>query len=167
MTDTVPAGLTATSLSGTGWTCALTPTVNCTRSDALAGGSSYPAMTLAVSVAANAPASVTNTATVTGGGSSSATANDPTTIIGPPALTITKSHTGSFTQGGTGSYTITVGNTGGASTSGAVTMTDTVPAAVPEFRISILAVLEPPMSTAGNAMVAPSASVWPLPSARV
>jgi uncharacterized repeat protein (TIGR01451 family) len=82
MTDTIPAGFTATSLSGSGWTCALTPSVNCTRSDALAAGGSYPAITLSVSVAANAPASVTNTATVAGGGASNATATDPTTING-------------------------------------------------------------------------------------
>jgi uncharacterized repeat protein (TIGR01451 family) len=130
MTDTIPSGLTATALTGTGWTCALTPTVNCTRSDALAGGASYPAMTLTVSVASNAPASVTNTATVSGGGAGNTpTANDPTTInaAGQPTLTISKSHSGNFTQSGTGSYSITVGNSGTASTSGAVSMTDTVP----------------------------------------
>ena len=55
-------------MSGTGWTCTLTPSLGCTRSDALAAGASYPAITLTVSVAANAPASVTNTAAVTGGG---------------------------------------------------------------------------------------------------
>ena len=43
-------------------------TLTATRSDALAAGGSYPAITLTVNVAANAPASVTNTATVSGGG---------------------------------------------------------------------------------------------------
>ena len=54
-----------------------------TRSDALAAGASYPALTLTVSVASNAPASVTNTATVSGGGeinTANDTASDPTTI---------------------------------------------------------------------------------------
>jgi uncharacterized repeat protein (TIGR01451 family) len=132
MTDTVPAGLTATALSGTGWTCALTPTVNCTRGDALAASASYPSITLAVSVANNAPATVTNTVTVAGGGETNTandTATDPTTVntAAVPDLTITKTHTGSFTQGGTGSYTITVNNVGAAATTGTVTMTDTVP----------------------------------------
>ena len=44
-----------------------------------------------------------------------------------PSLTVTKSHTGNFTKGGTGSYTITAGNIGTAPTTGVVTMTDTVP----------------------------------------
>ncbi|MCU1260336.1 MAG: hypothetical protein JWO80_3221, partial [Bryobacterales bacterium] len=132
MTDTVPTGLTATALSGTGWTCALTPTVNCTRSDALAANASYPAITLAVSVAGNAPATVTNTASVAGGGETNTandSASDPTTIsaAGVPDLTVTKTHTGNFTRGGTGSYAITVNNAGSAATTGTVTMTDTLP----------------------------------------
>src|SRR6266404_245664 len=57
VTDTLPAGLTATAISGTGWTCVL-GTLTCTRSDALAAGASYPAITLTVNVANNAAASV-------------------------------------------------------------------------------------------------------------
>ncbi|MBA2525848.1 MAG: hypothetical protein H0V18_08715 [Pyrinomonadaceae bacterium] len=41
VTDTLPAGLTATAINGTGWTCDL-PTLTCTRSDALAVGAGYP-----------------------------------------------------------------------------------------------------------------------------
>ena len=37
VTDVLPAGLTATAMAGTGWTCAL-GTLTCTRSDALAAG---------------------------------------------------------------------------------------------------------------------------------
>ena len=82
VTDTLPTGLTATAISGTGWTCTLA-TLTCTRSDALAAAASYPAITLTVNVASNAPASVTNTATVSGGGetnTSNDAANDITTI---------------------------------------------------------------------------------------
>jgi hypothetical protein len=61
--DSLPASLTATAMSGPGWTCSL-GTLSCSRGDALAGGSSYPAITLAVNVAANAPTLVTNTAIV-------------------------------------------------------------------------------------------------------
>ncbi|MGZ5019211.1 MAG: lamin tail domain-containing protein, partial [Chthoniobacterales bacterium] len=44
-----------------------------------------------------------------------------------PDLTLTNTHTGNFQQGNTGSYTITVTNSGTAATSGTVTMTDTLP----------------------------------------
>ena len=47
VTDTVPSGLTATAISGTGWSCTL-GTLTCTRSDALNPSTSYPALTLTV-----------------------------------------------------------------------------------------------------------------------
>ena len=81
--DTLPAGLTATAISGTGWTTTL-GTLTCTRADALSAASSYPPITLTVSVATNAAVSVTNTVTVSGGGDANAannTATDPTIII--------------------------------------------------------------------------------------
>ena len=72
VSDTLPTGLTPTAAdSGTinGWTVSTDgQTVTATRSDTLAAGSSYPALTVTVNVASNAPASVTNTATVSGGG---------------------------------------------------------------------------------------------------
>src|SRR5262249_13809923 len=82
MTDSLPSGLTATALSGTGWACTLA-TLSCTRGDALAASASYPPITLTVSVANNAPASVTNTAAVGGGGEVNTvndSASDVTTI---------------------------------------------------------------------------------------
>jgi uncharacterized repeat protein (TIGR01451 family) len=129
--DTLPASMTATAIAGSGWTCVL-GTLTCTRADALANGSSYPAITLTVTVAANAPASVTNSATVSGGGeinTANDTANNVTTIAAGPDLTITKAHSGNFTVGDTGdTYTITVANAGGSSSVGTVTVTDTLPA---------------------------------------
>jgi hypothetical protein len=69
-------------MMGDNWTC--TPaTLSCTRSDALAAGSSYPPITLTVDVALHAPSSLTNLATVSGGGETNAAndaASDPTTI---------------------------------------------------------------------------------------
>src|ERR1035437_7253320 len=121
VSDILPAGLTAVSMQGTGWECAVTPTIGCNRFDSLAAGASYPPITLFVNVAGNAPASVTNQATVAGGGvAASASATDPTTIVanGPPAWTITKTHSGNFIQGQNGAvYTITVSNTGVTPTS--------------------------------------------------
>ena len=74
VTDTLPAGLTATDLSGTNWNCTLSP-LQCTRGDVLFAGSNFEPITLTVNVAANATSSVTNTATVSGGAESN-TAND-------------------------------------------------------------------------------------------
>src|SRR5205823_7570074 len=118
--DTLPAGLAPTAAdSGTvnGWAVTTSgQTVTATRADALAAGASYPALTLTVAVAANAPASVTNTAVVAGGGQAN-TANDAAsdvTAITPVAdLTISKSHTGTFRPGDPAdTYTITVSNVG-------------------------------------------------------
>jgi len=139
VTDTPPAGLTAAGASGTGWSCTVAATVTCARSDALPAGSSYPAITLAVTVATNAPSSVTNMVTVSGGGDpSSHTGSDTTTITSAaaPTLAITKTHTGNFMQGGTGTYTITVSNTGTAPTSATVTVTDTLPTGLTAVTLS-------------------------------
>ncbi len=65
--DMLPSGLTATAISGSGWTCTLN-NLTCTRSDSLGPNASYPVIGLTVNVAANAPSSVTNTVTVSGGG---------------------------------------------------------------------------------------------------
>ena len=59
VTETLPAGLTLASMTGTGWTCTLN-TSSCTRSDALGPNSAYPAITITVNVASNAPGTVTN-----------------------------------------------------------------------------------------------------------
>ena len=126
VTDTVPSGLTLVSLAGTGWTCA---TNACTRADALAGGSSYPAITATVNVTGTATSPQVNSVTVSGGGSTSATATDSTVITPVALLSIAKSHQGSFSQSqSNATYTVTVSNTAGtAATSGLVTVTDTVP----------------------------------------
>src|SRR5208283_312400 len=130
MSDTLPTGLTATAFSGpAGWSCTLSP-LACNTSSALGGGASAT-FTLTVAVAANAPASVTNTATIAGGGdvlTTNNTASDVTPIIqGTPDLTITSSHSGTFYQGSTGTYTLTVTNSGSAPTSGQVAVTDSLP----------------------------------------
>ncbi len=64
VTDNLPAGLTATSISGPGWACSLS-TLACTRSDALASNASYPPITLTVNVSTGVGAeSVTNSVSV-------------------------------------------------------------------------------------------------------
>jgi len=128
VTETVPAGLTLVSMAGAGWTCP-TGGTTCTRSDALAGGISYPAITVTVNVAANATSPQVNAATVSGGGAASASATDSTLIMSSsPVLGITKTHTLSFLQGQQGvTYTVTVSNASGVATSGLVTITESVP----------------------------------------
>jgi uncharacterized repeat protein (TIGR01451 family) len=95
----------------------------------LAAGATYPAITVTVSVAAYATSPQVNPVIVWGGGSVDAAASDTTTITGPaPILTVTKTHSGNFTQGqANATYTLTVANMGGAATTGAITVTDTLP----------------------------------------
>jgi uncharacterized repeat protein (TIGR01451 family) len=139
VTDVLPAGLTATAISGTGWSCTLS-TLTCTRSDALAAGSTYPSIAILVDVAAHAPSSVTNTATASGGGCAAnpcGSASDPTTITQVAGLAITKSHVGNFTQGDSGdTYALSVRNNGDGPTSGTVTVTDSMPSGLSATAIS-------------------------------
>ncbi|HWI62691.1 MAG TPA: DUF11 domain-containing protein, partial [Symbiobacteriaceae bacterium] len=131
VTDTLPTGLTLTGLSGSGWTCP-PGGASCTRSDALAAGASYPAITATVDVAADARGSLTNQVAVSGGGelnTGNNTASDTAVVDAMPDLVVTKSHTGDFRQGQQGAaYTLTVQNAGFSDTTGDVTVTDTLPA---------------------------------------
>ncbi len=124
VTDTlpnVPNTLVATAISGTGWSCTLA-TLTCTRSDALASGSSYPAITLTVNVPQNIQANITNSAAVSGGGdvnTGNNTASDPT-HIGPPIQIAPNNNatTLTITSGSSASMDFTVDSSNGI---GAVT----------------------------------------------
>jgi hypothetical protein len=67
---TLPSGVTAGSISGTGWSCSSIPALplTCTRSDALIVGSSYPTINVMVKVNSGVTGSLTATAVVAGGG---------------------------------------------------------------------------------------------------
>jgi hypothetical protein len=80
--DALPTSLSATGMNGTGWACIFSALI-CTRSDSLAGGASYPPIILTTSVASNAPAQVTNQASVSMAGLAAATASDLTAILAP------------------------------------------------------------------------------------
>ncbi len=90
VTDTLPAGLTPTAAdSGTlnGWSLSTNgQTVTATRSDPLAVEANYPALTITVNVAANAPASITNRATASGGGELNTAFDAASDTIGTFAL---------------------------------------------------------------------------------
>jgi hypothetical protein len=92
VTDTIPAGLTATAIAGAGWTCTLNSTntdpksSSCTRSDVLAPSQAYPPITLTVSVGSGAGSSLTNTVALVGGDyASNDTATDPTIVNATPS----------------------------------------------------------------------------------
>ncbi len=101
LTEMVPVGLTLVSMAGTGWTCPGTSANTCTRSDALAAGASYPAITVTVNVAGNATSPQINSAGASGGGATAASFNDPTTIVAavPPAVHIDAPASGAVVAG--------------------------------------------------------------------
>ncbi|MGC0331540.1 putative repeat protein (TIGR01451 family) [Streptomyces sp. SAI-170] len=128
-------GLVIVSLQGTNWACSGS---NCTyMGPAVEAGGDYPPITVTAEVTENAPSEVCNNAvvgTVGSGTSDEDTVCSPVTQ-GPPAdaaeLSLTKSHSGTFAQSGTGTYTLTVSNASGAGpTEGTVTVTDTLPTGV-------------------------------------
>ena len=117
----LPAGLTATDLSGLNWSCTLSP-LQCTRGDVLAAGTSFDPITLTVNVANNAASSVTNSATVSGGGESN-TANDTAsdvTQIDAALLLSAQTANVSVAAGGTATSILNVTNNG--SGLGAITL---------------------------------------------
>ena len=102
-TDVVPAGLSAKSASGTGWTTNIVGSVvTATRADILAIGTSYPPLLILVRIAGNAPSSMINRAHVSGGGELNLTNDssaDSTSIIATADFAISKAHVCSFKQG--------------------------------------------------------------------
>jgi len=112
VTETVPLGLTLASMAGTGWTCPPGGTT-CTRSDVLAAGASYPAITVTVNVASNAASQVTNQVSVSGGGSASAAAADMTAIAATPVRAVSVSP--SSGSGASQTFTFVYTDSSGAS----------------------------------------------------
>ncbi|HUN36747.1 MAG TPA: hypothetical protein VMU95_32530 [Trebonia sp.] len=164
VTDTLPPGLTPVEMTGNGWTCSLAPVTlpptgsgrnappntyepqpACQRSDPLPAGSAYPPITLRVAVANNTQPSITNAASVSGGGAAqAATGTDPTTIGQLPAL-VTDGYPSAggilyapFTKGhaGANTYAISVANDGYAATTAPVTVQADLPGGLTATSIS-------------------------------
>ena len=117
LNDTLPYGLTPTSASGTGWACTVSgQTVSCTRSDSLAASGAYPSITLNAAVSQAAPATVTNTAVVGGGGEANLlndTATDVANVVSVADLSVTDSGAPNPVAAGSNiSYTQVVTNNG-------------------------------------------------------
>jgi hypothetical protein len=132
--DSLNAAFTHGTLpTGTPWDCTATgQLVVCNNHSSIPAGSSYPTLTIPVTVANNAAASATNSASVSGAGITATITNTDTVTIDPaPILGMTKSHSGTFTQGATATWTIQIANNSGtaagATDGSAVTMTDTLP----------------------------------------
>jgi uncharacterized repeat protein (TIGR01451 family) len=131
--DSVPAGLTPTGASGSGWTCGIVAqVVTCTNPGPLAV-SGTSTVTVNVSVLAAAVPSVTNVARVStpsDGNAANDRATDPTTVGAGADLSVTKTDgTTSVNPGGTLTYTIVATNAGPSNVAGA-TVTDTYNPAV-------------------------------------
>lgn len=94
--DTLPPELNvAAVIPGGGWTCPSTAEVisgaplSCSRAETLAPGESSLAVTVKVDVPASAPDTVTNVASISGGGAGAASSTDPTPVIDrPPFLSL-------------------------------------------------------------------------------
>ncbi|HEX5433396.1 MAG TPA: hypothetical protein VFY05_04110, partial [Candidatus Angelobacter sp.] len=139
--DFLPAGLTPAAMSGTGWGC-IVSTVTCTRTDALAGGQSYPPITLTANVTVG-PTTVTNAAQVSGGGetvTSDDQASDLTNIVNPGvdmAISGITPNPLSVSQGDSSEiFTVNVVNSGSVGTSGTVTFSATLTAGLTATNLS-------------------------------
>nr|MBP6457226.1 DUF11 domain-containing protein [Pseudoxanthomonas sp.] len=134
ITDTIPAGLTIGTLPA--GCAASAQTVTCTIAAGLAAGANT-SFTIPVTPTLAAGTSVTNSATVRGGGDTTCPttgAVDPRctsqviTPVNAPQLTLTKTASASpWTVGVAASYTLSVQNTGTAATTAMSTITDTIP----------------------------------------
>ena len=140
VTDTLPAGMTAQAISGTGWTCSLSP-LACTTTAILSPGGTYPDITVTASASGS---TYTNSATVSGGGEGSSAAGnntdtDSVTVVTPPPPNVVVTKTvQNVTQSGSATtsnsarpgdlleYCVAFSNSGG--TVGPVTVRDTLPA---------------------------------------
>ncbi len=130
LSDTLPAGLTYVSGTGTGWACsAVGQAVTCTRAGTLAGGATTATLTLTVAVATTASA-ITNTASVTGTGGDSSAANNSASDTYNIAsdLSIVKARSAALVPGSNATYTLTVTNNGTNVSPQPIVITDTLPA---------------------------------------
>ena len=122
--------------NGDGWSCSISGlTLTCTRSDVLAAGNSYPPIFVDGTVQDPAPATVSNTATVSGGGSPPATGSDGGGANGLADVSITKAADAAIvSSGGTVTYTLNVQNTGPSSAQN-VTVSDPVTASFKDVSV--------------------------------
>jgi uncharacterized repeat protein (TIGR01451 family) len=119
MNDSLPAGLTATAISGLNWNCTIAP-LQCTRGDVLFAGTSFEPITLTVNVASNTAVQVINTATVFGGSETNTANNTASDVTQVDAVLLMSAQTAnlSVAAGSSAGTTLNVNYNG---TLGAVT----------------------------------------------
>ncbi|HKE44280.1 MAG TPA: hypothetical protein VKB41_07045 [Steroidobacteraceae bacterium] len=146
VTDTLPAGLTYVSGTGTGWTCSnAAQTVTCNHPPPLAMGATLPDLSLTVLPGSAASPSVTNTAVVSSASldfnAANDTATDATNVklsnLSTSTKTVADLNAGDANPGDTLRYTITLRETAGILAPG-VRITDDVPANVSSFTVTTL-----------------------------
>ena len=127
--DTLPAGLSFVSVSGSGWSCSESPAgnVHCTRPTLAVGAA--PAITVVAHVAPDVTGKVTNCATVTDTvpGDDNDTSCDDTTISAKSDLAIVKTAPATGVAGTNVSYSLAVTNLG-PSNAADVAVNDPLPA---------------------------------------
>lgn len=152
VTDTLPTGMTLSATpSGTGWTCPVSGSTNsvggnavsCTSNTVIAAATTAgPAIsgnpiTVSVNVGSGtAQPTVTNTASVSGGGEPASnngnnSGSDTSPVCPGPCVDLTPIKTVSASPllvGSTATYTVTISNRGALASSGTYTFTDTLPA---------------------------------------
>jgi hypothetical protein len=133
ITDTLPAGFIATAMAGNGWSCLLGTLTCTTEVTSLATDVSLPPITLTVNVGGPSPA--TNGVSVSGGGEQTHTANniatDTVTILYADLAIWSSRRFAYLIPGLTDEvWTLTVKNFGQWSTTGLVTVTDSIPRGV-------------------------------------
>lgn len=146
VTDTLPAGLTFVSGSGTGWNCgAVAQVVTCTHPPPVPSPGSLPDLLITVMPGPTAAPSVTNTATVSSASldvnAANNTATDPTNVRLPSLATSTKTlvdlNGGDANPGDTLRYTITLTESAGFIAPN-VSVTDDIPSNVDNFSVVTL-----------------------------
>lgn len=146
VTDTLPAGLTFVSGSGTGWNCsAAAQVVTCTHPPPVPSPGTLPDLLITVMPGPTAAPSVTNTATVSSASldvnAANNTATDPTNVRLPDLSTSTKTFVdlngGDANPGDTLRYTITLTESAGFFAP-SVSVTDDIPANVDNFTVTTL-----------------------------
>lgn len=134
VTDTLPLGLTPLTAGGLGWSCTITgQQVVCTHPGPLAVGNTLPPLSITALVAPGL-AVIDNCALVNTVGDPNPV-NDRNCITAnvaphplPPDVTIHKAIATPLIGGGTGTFSLTVSNIGPGPTTGAIVVTDTLPA---------------------------------------
>lgn len=164
VSDTLPAGLTFFSATGTNWTCsALGQVVTCTHPGPIASGASLPNITLRTTVGLAAAPSVSNTATVSSPTFDPVAANNSSTATTPILyISLQKSYTLSGPQPTPGTeitYTVAFSNLGGTTVQNFY-LVDVIP-----FSVSGSTIVRSTEFKVGSMTFAPGSTALTLPVA--